>query len=46
MNVKVIYLVNLIIVIPLLISANPEKILSRKRRYLIFPEGSSLQVGK
>lgn len=23
-----------------------EKILSRKRRYLVFPEGSSFQVGK
>lgn len=23
-----------------------ERILSRRRRYLIFPEGSSLQIGK
>lgn len=29
-----------------ILNQNGEKILSRKRRYLVFPEGSSFQMGK
>lgn len=44
--IKLILIIFTLTVIPTSYAANETTVLSRQKRYLIFPEGSSLQLGK